>query len=291
MNKNQQDIADLNLERQKEHAAREKERREADQLRTMERLRADAARDAQDREERTARPLAASSEKAVPVTQTEREGKGKGGFIGFLVLIGVIAFVVHAVTKNDSASSSDPVAPVHTSQQQQIAPLHDQPAPPVSTGDVGSSGDRIEQPDSEQANEEYEKWVKGDIGEYITASNSNFEQYKTGTPQMINGHEVWTAQKPLFADSCQIVAMTTNILTCQLDHFKTLQEAESAYAQLLGYVYDAVPTWTKTANPFAAEVKSTGLLSSELGLEGEIWIHSDPDKPEWSLHYEISKSS
>lgn len=131
-------------------------------------------------------------------------------------------------------------------------------------------------------------WVAQDIREYVEASRTNFEAYKGEPTQAPNGNRAWISkQKPALAVSCFVIENGTNLFTCELSRFKSAQEAEDGYNRLIGFVAHAIPSWTRKANPFASEYRSTAFLTS--GLEGEVWLHSEQDKGEWTLHYQLLK--
>lgn len=136
------------------------------------------------------------------------------------------------------------------------------------------------------------KWVQQDTLEYVAAARTDFEQYKGASLQSANGLLVWQSkEKPFVADYCQVVRQQTNVFICQLSHYKTPQEATNTYKQLNEFVREALPDWSVVPSPFPQEALSTAYVSGKLALEGEIWIHADPDNSSWTVMYQLLKKS
>ncbi len=87
------------------------------------------------------------------------------------------------------------------------------------------------------------RWVQEDVTEYIAASSTGFEAYKSGSGAPSSGNTVWDSKvKPLTAKGCWVVrGDTTATFSCLLSTGDDLNALRTYYTQLTDDVAASLP--------------------------------------------------
>lgn len=134
-------------------------------------------------------------------------------------------------------------------------------------------------------------WVKEDLLAYIAAARNGFEEFKKG-PSFLNeaGQKSWQSKSaPALAKNCrviQLLAGNPNSFSCILTTNTELEVIRKDYERFVRYIRLTIPNdWEQVSDPLG-EVESTG-WKSKTGLSGEIFVHLDPERNEYSLCYQM----
>jgi hypothetical protein len=132
------------------------------------------------------------------------------------------------------------------------------------------------------------EWVREDLTEYIEASRTGFEAYKTGEAQLSSdGTRVWDSSvKPALANGCWIVQNPETKLSKFYCSMPVNADAERArYNELTDDVTASLPEgWSVDSDPPFTGLPSKGYRSTS-GAHGEIWLVDSNGA--YELHFEL----
>jgi hypothetical protein len=134
------------------------------------------------------------------------------------------------------------------------------------------------------------RWVQQDVTEYIAASATGFDAYKSGSGVSSSGLRMWDSKvKPLAAKGCWVVqGDTTATFSCLLSTGGDLNALRSYYTQLTGDVAVSLPPGWKAdeTQPFGGDLPSKAFHASS-GAHGEVWIGRAASDGNYELHYQL----
>jgi hypothetical protein len=135
-------------------------------------------------------------------------------------------------------------------------------------------------------------WVREDVAEYMEASKTGFEAYKSGKDyQVAGGLRGWESNvKPMLAKGCWVVqgdAATT--FSCLLYEKPDLNALRADYTELTEDVSASLPAdWSPDAKPpFGPEYPASKGYRSSTGAHGEVWLASAQTGGGYELHYQL----
>jgi hypothetical protein len=134
------------------------------------------------------------------------------------------------------------------------------------------------------------RWVQEDVTEYIAASSTGFEAYKSGSGAPSSGNTVWDSKvKPLAAKGCWVVQGDTSAtFSCLLSSGDDLNALRAYYMQLTDDVAASLPQDWKAdaAQPFGGDLPSKAFRGTS-GAHGEVWIGRGEPQGKYELHYQL----
>lgn len=134
------------------------------------------------------------------------------------------------------------------------------------------------------------RWVREDVVEYIAASSTGLEAYKTGSGAPSSGNTVWDSKvKPLAAKGCWVVrGDITATFSCLLSTSDDLNGLRTYYIQLTEDVAASLPRDWKAdaAQPFGGDLPSKAFRGTS-GAHGEVWIGRGESGGQYELHYQL----
>lgn len=135
-------------------------------------------------------------------------------------------------------------------------------------------------------------WVREDLADYLEASRTGFESYKTGaaSPWTSNpGDRIWNSSvKPALAEGCWVIQGSSSIFICSMAANPDLNAARAYYERLTEDVSASLPSdWTAdAAPPFPGDLPSISYRSTS-GAHGEVWLDNAKSGNGYVLRYEM----
>ncbi|MDQ2766278.1 MAG: DUF1036 domain-containing protein [Gemmatimonadota bacterium] len=132
-------------------------------------------------------------------------------------------------------------------------------------------------------------WVHEDVTDYIAASKSGFEAYKSGAVQLSQGYRMWNSSvKPALALGCWVIqgdASTT--FSCVIPESDTVA-ARAYYSQIADDVTASLPAdWRPGADsPFGGDLPGKGYQSTSQA-HGEIWLAHAKNGSGYDLNFQL----
>lgn len=131
------------------------------------------------------------------------------------------------------------------------------------------------------------EWVQADLPEYLDASTTEFEIYRSGPPQLSQGLRMWTSsEQPPPARGCWVVqGDSTSTLSCAITVNPAYERAY--YSQLADDFKATLPgDWSAVAGSvFGGSLPSTGFRSTT-GAHCEIWL-VETEGGGYDVHFQI----
>jgi len=132
-------------------------------------------------------------------------------------------------------------------------------------------------------------WVREDLTDYVEASKSGFEAYKSGDVQLSQGYRMWNSSvKPALALGCWVIqGSVTSTFSCVIPEPDTVA-ARAYYSQITDDVTASLPAdWRLGADsPFGGDLPGKGYLSTS-EAHGEVWLARAPGSSGYELHFQL----
>ena len=132
-------------------------------------------------------------------------------------------------------------------------------------------------------------WVREDVRDYIEASKSGFEAYKTGDVQLSQGYRMWNSSvKPALALGCWVIqGDVTTTFSCAIPETDTVA-AREYYSQITDDVTASLPAdWRPGPDsPFGGDLPGKGYVSTS-AAHGEVWLARDKNGPGYDLNFQL----
>jgi hypothetical protein len=132
-------------------------------------------------------------------------------------------------------------------------------------------------------------WVREDVTDYIAASRTGFEAYKSGDVQLSQGYRMWSSRvKPALAESCWVVQGTTSTTFSCTIREPDIVTARAYYTQITDDVTASLPAdWQPAGDsPFGGDLPGKSYRSTS-EAHGEVWIARAASGSDYELRFQL----